>query len=111
MRNFVGEVQKIDPTANVVVVGDLNDYQFSTTAHILTSGGALRDLIDTLPRNQQYTYDYDGQSEVLDHILTSPSILWADYDPVHINAEFTNQTSDHDPQIVRIIPDDFRQPW
>ena len=111
VRNFVGDVQKIDPTANVVVVGDLNDYQFSPTAHILTSGGALRDLIDTLPRNQQYTYDYDGQSEVLDHILTSPSILWADYDPVHINAEFANQTSDHDPQIVRIIPDDWRQLW
>jgi predicted extracellular nuclease len=111
VRDFVGNVQKIDPTANIVVVGDLNDYQFSPTAHILTSGGALRDLIDTLPRNQQYTYDYDGQSEVLDHILTSPSILWADYDPVHINAEFTNQTSDHDPQIVRIIPDDFRQLW
>ncbi|HEY4020695.1 MAG TPA: endonuclease/exonuclease/phosphatase family protein [Pseudonocardiaceae bacterium] len=111
VRNFVGDVQKIDPTANIVVVGDLNDYQFSPTAHILTSGGALRDLIDTLPRNQQYTYDYDGQSEVLDHILTSPSILWADYDPVHINAEFANQASDHDPQIVRIIPDDFRQLW
>ena len=111
VRDFVGDVQKIDPTANVVVVGDLNDYQFSTTAHILTSGGALRDLIDTLPRNQQYTYDFDGQSEVLDHILTSPSIFWADYDPVHINAEFTNQTSDHDPQIVRIVPDDFRQLW
>ncbi len=111
VRNFVGDVQHIDPTANVVVVGDLNDYQFSPTAHILTSGGALRDLIDTLPRNQQYTYDYDGQSEVLDHILTSPSILWADYEPVHINAEFANQTSDHDPQIVRIIPDDPRQLW
>jgi hypothetical protein len=111
VHNFVGDVQKIDPTANVVVVGDLNDYQFSPTAHILTSGGALRDLIDTLPRNQQYTYDYDGQSEVLDHILTSPSILWADYDPVHINAEFTNPASDHDPQIVRIVPDDFRQLW
>ena len=41
VRNFVGDVQHIDPTANVVVVGDLNDYQFSPTAHILTSGGAL----------------------------------------------------------------------
>jgi predicted extracellular nuclease len=68
----------------------------------------LRDLIDTLPRDQRYTYDFDGQSEVLDHILTSPAIHWFDYDAVHINAEFTNQTSDHDPQLVRIIPFDPR---
>jgi hypothetical protein len=49
---------------------------------------------------------YDGQSEVLDHILVDPSIAKVQYDPVHINAEFTNQTSDHDPQIVRIVPND-----
>jgi uncharacterized protein len=108
VHDFVTGVQKIDPTANVVVVGDLNDYQFSNTAHLLTAGHALVDLIDRLPKNQQYTYEYEGQAEVLDHILTSPSILWADYDPVHINAEFAHQTSDHDPQVVRIIPDDPR---
>jgi predicted extracellular nuclease len=104
VRDFVGSIEKIDPLANVVVLGDLNDYQFSTTAHILTSGGALRDLIDTLPKNERYTYDYEGQSEVLDHILTSPALLLYQYDVVHINAEFANQTSDHDPQVVRLIP-------
>jgi predicted extracellular nuclease len=108
VHDFVTDIQKIDPTANVVVVGDLNDYQFSTAAHILTSGNALKDLIDTLPANQRYTYVYDGQSEVLDHILISPSIHWFDYDAVHINSEFANQTSDHDPQVVRIIPFDPR---
>jgi hypothetical protein len=104
VRNFVGSIEKVNPLANVVVLGDLNDYQFSTTAHILTSGGALNDLIDTLPKDQQYTYDYEGQSEVLDHILTSPALFLFNYDVVHINAEFTNQTSDHDPQIVWVIP-------
>lgn len=106
VHDFVSGIEQIDHTASVVVVGDLNDYQFSATAHILTSDSALRDLIDTLPRNQRYTYDFDGQSEVLDHILISPTIPWFDYDAVHINAEFTNQTSDHDPQVVRIIPFD-----
>jgi hypothetical protein len=108
VHTFVTGIEKIDPTANVVVVGDLNDYQFSATAHILTSGNALRDLIDTLPVNQRYTYVYEGQSEVLDHILLSASIHRFDYDAVHINAEFTNQTSDHDPQVVRIVPMDPR---
>jgi hypothetical protein len=26
----------------------------------------------TMPANQQYTYDFDGVSEILDHILTEP---------------------------------------
>jgi hypothetical protein len=26
------------------------------------------------------------------------------YQVVHINSEFTNQTSDHDPQVVRLTP-------
>jgi uncharacterized protein len=106
VHDFVTSVQRIDKKANVVVVGDLNDYQFSDTAKILTGGKALTDLIDTLPANQQYTYVYDGQSEVLDHILVDPSIAKVQYDPVHINAEFANQTSDHDPQVVRIVPND-----
>ncbi|MFF8916388.1 hypothetical protein ACF08M_24425 [Streptomyces sp. NPDC015032] len=35
-------------------------------------------------------------------ILTSPGIRRFDYDVVHINAEFADQASDHDPQIVRV---------
>jgi uncharacterized protein len=108
VHNFVTSIEKVDPTANVVVVGDLNDYQFSTAASLLTSGNALTDLIDTLPKNQQYTYDFDGQEEVLDHILTDPSITRFQYEVVHINAEFANQTSDHDPQVVRIVPADTK---
>jgi hypothetical protein len=106
VSNFVRGIQKIDKTANVVVVGDLNDYQFSQTAKFLTAKGSLTDLIDTLPANQQYTYDFDGQSEVLDHIMVDPTITRFQYQVVHINAEFANQTSDHDPQVVRLIPAD-----
>ena len=43
-------------------------------------------------------------SEVLDHILTSKGIGKFDYQVVHINSEFANQTSDHDPQVVDIKP-------
>ena len=28
----------------------------------------------------------------------------ADYDIVHINAEFADQASDHDPQVMRFVP-------
>ena len=64
----------------------------------------LTDLITTLPANQQYTYDFDGVSEVLDHILVSQGHQEVDYQVVHVNSEFANQASDHDPQVVDIKP-------
>jgi uncharacterized protein len=110
-HNFVNQILAIDKKADVVVVGDLNDYQFSPALSVLKTGTAdgsgkptLTDLITTLPANQQYTYDFDGVSEVLDHILVSKGISKFDYQVVHINSEFANQTSDHDPQVVDIKP-------
>ena len=68
----------------------------------LTGGKALKPLITTLPSNEQYSYVYEGNSQTLDHILVSPGVRRFDYDVVHINAEFADQASDHDPQIVRV---------
>lgn len=48
-------------------------------------------------------WPYTG-SQVLDHILTSRAVHRPDYDIVHINAEFADQSSDHDPQVVRLKP-------
>ena len=44
---------------------------------------------------------YDGVSQVLDHILVSKGIKDLSYQVVHVNAEFSDQASDHDPQVVR----------
>ncbi|WP_020499411.1 endonuclease/exonuclease/phosphatase family protein [Sciscionella marina] len=104
VRGFVGELEAKDPLANIVVLGDLNDYQFSPAARTLTGGGALTDLVDTLPPAQRYSYVYQGNSQVLDHILTSPGLGRPDYDIVHLNAEFADQVSDHDPQVARLRP-------
>ncbi len=103
-NGFVKQILAVDKHADVVALGDLNDMQFSPSLAALTDGGVLKDLITTLPVKERYSYDYEGNSEVLDHILTSPAIHDAQYDVVHINAEFANQTSDHDPQVVRIKP-------
>ena len=64
----------------------------------------LTDLITTLPTDQQYTYDFDGVSEVLDHILVSKGLGKPDYQVIHINSEYADQVSDHDPQVVRLKP-------
>ena len=89
-----------DPSARIVVVGDLNDYWFSRPLSIVESQeGALppplrlTDLLETLPENERYTYVFDGNSQALDGgILVSPALLPVmEYDAVHVNAEFQDQ--------------------
>ena len=110
LNNFVHQVLAADPRANLVLAGDFNDYQFAPSMKTLTDDGAtLTDLITTLPVNQQYTYVFNGVSQVLDHIFVSKPLSAAGpdavaYDVIHVNSEFGAQASDHDPQVVRIRP-------
>ncbi len=104
VHDFAARIERLDHHADIVTLGDLNDYQFSPTRATLTGGHVLTDLIDRLPLEQRYSYVYEGNSQVLDHTLTSPGIHRADYDVVHINSEFADQTSDHDPQVLRFNP-------
>ncbi|KAB8168815.1 endonuclease/exonuclease/phosphatase [Streptomyces sp. 3MP-14] len=90
--------------ANVVVLGDLNDFTFSATAGALTADGLLTNALNSLPARERYTYVFDGQSQVLDQTLVSPAIRRYELDIVHINAEFADQASDHDPQVLRFRP-------
>jgi hypothetical protein len=44
---------------------------------------------------------FDGNSQAIDHMLVGGGLLPRPraYDPVHVNAEFATQVSDHDPQV------------
>ena len=103
VHDFVSAILSVDPNANVIVAGDLNDFQFSETVSILKQD-VLEDLVDTLPENERYSYVFEGNSQTLDHILVSDALfgLPFEYDIVHVNAEFADQASDHEPSVVRI---------
>ncbi|MGR8011249.1 endonuclease/exonuclease/phosphatase family protein [Streptomyces hypolithicus] len=101
---FVKGVLAAERNADVLVVGDINDFEFSATTQALTADRALYPAIKSLPRSERYSYVFQGNSQVLDQILTSPSIGRFAYDSVHINAEFAEQNSDHDPQVLRFRP-------
>jgi predicted extracellular nuclease len=104
VNDFVDELVAADPRANVIVLGDINDFEFSQTVELL-EGGVLTTLMDTLPKPERYSYVFEGNSQVLDQILVSNPLLRrfpVDYDPVHVNAEFADQASDHDPQVARL---------
>ncbi|WP_410539022.1 endonuclease/exonuclease/phosphatase family protein [Streptomyces sp. KL2] len=104
VNHFVRQVLAVERKANVVVLGDINDFEFSATTRELTAGGALRSAVLSLPEEERYTYVYDGNAQVLDQTLVSPGIDRFDYDIVHVNAEFADQASDHDPQVIRFRP-------
>ncbi len=70
VNNFVDSILAVDGAANVVVLGDINDFDFSETVSILR-GGVLHNLMDTLPANERYSYVFEGNSQVLDQILVS----------------------------------------
>src|SRR5262249_48365623 len=123
VNNFVDSVLSADPNANVVVTGDFNEFPFEQPMDVLkgdatltgydtpgtdpflapgtlTPGGTpvLNDLLQTLPASEQYDYVFEGNSETLDHVFVSNALAAnAQYDVVRINAEFNDQTSDHEP--------------
>jgi uncharacterized protein len=108
-HDFVQSILSLDNSADIVVDGDINDFQFSNPVHTLegTSPQILNDLIDTLPENERYSYDYEGNSETLDHILVTNDIFNKvpfTEDVVHVNSEFATQASDHEPQVSRLDP-------
>ncbi|MCT2593818.1 endonuclease/exonuclease/phosphatase family protein [Streptomyces sp. N2-109] len=104
VNTFVKEVLAVQRKAKVVVLGDINDFEFSPTTQALTDGHALRSTVRSLPRDERYTYVFQGNAQVLDQTLVSPGIRRFDYDIVHTNAEFADQVSDHDPQVLRFRP-------
>ena len=106
IRTFIEKILELDEQANILVLGDFNDFQFSSTLNQLTQNG-LENLVLTLPENQQYSYVYDGNSQVLDQMVASHSLAEKldFYNAIHVNAEFAfnNRLSDHDPILARFM--------
>jgi predicted extracellular nuclease len=108
VNDFVDAILSRDRNARVVVLGDINDFEFSETVSIL-EGGVITTMVDTLPPNERYSYVFEGNSQVLDQILVSNRgmmRLKPQYDVVHVNSEFADalQASDHEPAILQFSP-------
>jgi hypothetical protein len=103
VRNFVDGVFAADPKANLVVLGDLNEFEFVSPVEV-NLGAALENLTLRVPADERYTFNFQGNSQSLDHILVSPSLSGlTDFDIVRVNSEFaeTNtRASDHEPLLA-----------
>ncbi|WP_214804274.1 MULTISPECIES: FN3 associated domain-containing protein [unclassified Exiguobacterium] len=105
VQDFVNELETEVKDSNVVVLGDLNDFQFSKTLDIL-KGKNLWNTVDDLPKSERYSYVYNGNAQVLDHILISKNLKrYTSSDIVNINSDYMEadgSASDHDPAIISI---------
>ena len=102
--SFVAGLLAINPHANIVVTGDLNDFQFAGSLTPLQAAG-LTNLTNSLPENERYTYSFQGNLQAPDHRWVSGNLLAKGevaYDVVHANAEFIDQVSDHDPILMTL---------
>jgi uncharacterized protein len=104
VNGFVKDVKQKDPNANVVLLGDFNDFEFAPALTKL-KGQELTNMIDAVPAGKRYTYSYQGNAQVLDHILVSNNMVAnTTVDILHINSSFMEQhgrASDHDPVIIQ----------
>ena len=108
VNDFVDDILAKDKNAKIVVLGDINDFEFSETTSIL-EGGVLTSLMDFLHAEERYSYVFEGNSQTLDQILLSNRGLLQSsehpvFDVVHLNSEFADaiQASDHEPSVVRM---------
>ncbi|WP_251521840.1 endonuclease/exonuclease/phosphatase family protein [Staphylococcus sp. Marseille-Q6910] len=102
---FVQQVHQENPNANIVSVGDYNDFQWSKPLKTL-EGNHMHNMIYSLPTSQRYSYNYQGNSQALDHVLVSDNLAnYTKLDPVHVNSDFTEvsgRASDHDPLLAQL---------
>lgn len=104
INQFVQALQQKDKNANIVVLGDFNDYEFSKPIEAL-KGTELTNMIDKLDPSTRYSYNYLGREQTLDHILVSNNLANSAIDAVHMNADFRPENgshSDHDAIVVKL---------
>jgi predicted extracellular nuclease len=103
--DFVNRILTANRRANVVVLGDFNEFEFISPVNTLEA--SLLNLTETLPVNERYSFIFDGNSQSLDHILVSSSLTFLPFfDIVHVNSEFTEtdaRAADHDPLLASLF--------
>jgi len=106
IRAFVERLLAADPGARVVVVGDLNDFEHSDPVRAFAAP-PLENLVLRVPPDKRYTFNFEGASQVLDHVVVTPALARdAAIEILHVNSDCSDgkRTSDHDPILARLRP-------
>lgn len=142
LAKLVASRQKADPAERIILVGDFNAYQFSdgivdvvgtikgTPAAkdaVLNPSDDLLDpdmvnLVDLITEKQRYSYNYDGNGQVLDHMIVTANLVpyVSGFGYARVNADFPEsyrsdaarpeRFSDHDAAIGYFSIDVVKKP-
>jgi predicted extracellular nuclease len=110
LNDYVDDLLALEPDANLIVLGDLNSLWFESPLSIL-EGDPLDPVLfnlapSLLPPSELYSFSFDGNSQLLDQLLVSSSLFYGatpQLDIVHLNTEFLDRSSDHDPLVARFL--------
>ncbi len=78
VKAFADGLLEEDPDADVVILGDLNEFEFVSPVLGL-AGEGFANLTDEIAEDERYTFIFQGNSQSLDHILARrarPSPRW-----------------------------------
>lgn len=104
INDFVRLAEIRAPDAHVIVAGDFNVLQNEASMKVLM-GEQLVNLMNygnLVPPENRYTTNHNGNSQSLDYILVNKNLARKNpkFEPVHINSDFMQRLSDHDPVIA-----------
>lgn len=108
LHDYTAHLLAVDSEARLAVLGDMNTFEYSDELAELLPGSpaVLHPLMPLVPPEDRYSYNYEGNSQALDHVFVSGALLrGAELDVVHLNADFPalpgKTASDHDPLVAR----------
>ena len=114
LNELVQAAVAFDPELPVMVIGDLNTFEWTNDlAEILPGDGLLTNLLTTdalasQDRRNLYTFIFDGNSQALDHFFVTENLVTSrsKVDIVHANVDFSRTfadvtASDHEPLVAR----------
>ncbi len=108
INGFIEQGLEVNPELNVVVTGDMNDFEFTPALEAL-QGDILTNKVNDVPEDDRFSYHYQGNTQVLDHLLVTNNLAdHTELDMVHINSMFMEEhgrASDHDPLLAQITFD------
>jgi hypothetical protein len=135
LANLVQERQVADPTERIVLLGDFNAFEFSDgyvdvigsvkgvpapAASVVLTGADLVDpdlvdLADTVEAPERYSYSFDGNAQVLDHVIANgrAALRFSRLHYGRANADFpeamrgdttrAERLTDHDPAVAYFV--------
>ncbi len=104
ISDFIRWLEQENPKAHIVVLGDFNALPEEGSLALLSSQERrLKNMIFTLPEDQRYTTNFNGNSQPLDYIFVNNAIFdkCAQLEILHINSDFMGRLSDHDPVLLK----------